>query len=65
VPIYTIRKVSETGGAMPGCRINCQTDREALATAQRMADAGLVLQLWRGNELVAGVVAAHVRQLRC
>jgi len=64
VPVYTIRQVGETGDATHRCRINCQTDREALAIAQRMADTSLVLQLWRGDELVAGVVAAHVRHLR-
>jgi len=64
VPIYAIRKIGESGEATPGCRINCQTDGEALAIAQQMADTGLVLQLWSGDELVAGVVAAQVRQLR-
>lgn len=65
VPIYTIKQICEPGEVAHKRRINCQTDSEALAVAQRMADAGFMLQLWRGDELVVAVVAAHVRQLRC
>lgn len=64
MPIYTIRQICEPGEIAQRFRINCQTDGEALAVAQRMADAGFVLQLWRGEEIVAAAVAAQVRQLR-
>lgn len=50
--IYTIRQVCEPGAALLGRRINCLTDQEALELAQKMADAGLSLQVWRGDKLL-------------
>ncbi len=57
--IYTIRQICELGAAKRGRRINCLTDREALELAQRMANTGLSLQVWRGDELLGAPTAGQ------
>ena len=52
MPIYTIEKVCEPGAVKLGRKINCLTDSEALELAQKMANAGLTLQVWRGDQLL-------------
>lgn len=57
--IYTIQQVGEPGEATPQREINCQTDREAMEVAQRIADTGLMLRVWREDELIGMVIAAQ------
>ena len=57
--IYTIRKECEPGAASLGRRINCLTDSEALELAQKMADTGLSLQVWRGTDMIGTVAAGQ------
>ncbi len=56
MPIYTIEKVCEPGAVKLGRKINCFTDREALELAQKIANAGLSLQVWRGDQLLASAI---------
>ena len=59
VAVYAIRQICERGAATLGRKVNCLTDDEALRLAQRMADAGLSLQIWRGNDLIGTVMATQ------
>ena len=58
--IYTIRQICEPGEVKLGRRVNCLDDDEALNLAQKMADAGLSLQVWRGDELLGTSTAGGV-----
>lgn len=59
MPIYTIRQIGDPGAANPGRRIDCQTDHEALALAQRMSETGLKLEVWRENRLIGAVISGR------
>ena len=55
--VYTIRQVSELNPARLGRRVNRLSDSEALELAQRMANTGRSLQVWRGDELLGACTA--------
>lgn len=59
VAIYTIQQVGGPGEITPQRKINCQTDREAMELAQRIADTGLALRVWREDELIGMVIATQ------
>jgi len=61
MPIYTIRTICEPDATRVGRKVNCLTDREAIELAQRIADTGLSLQVWRGDELLGSTIADHGR----
>ena len=57
--IYTIRQIDQLGASRLGRRVNCLTDSEALELAQRMANVGLSLQVWRGDKLLGDISAGQ------
>ena len=50
--VYALRQICEPGVVKLGRRVNCLSDSEALALAQRIAAAGLSLEVWREDELI-------------
>lgn len=60
--IYAIRPVCELSAAKLGQRVICLTDEEALDLAQKIANAGLTLQVWRGGDLIGTVIAVQDAQ---
>ena len=61
MPIYTIQTICELDATRVGRKVNCLTDKEAIELAQKMADTGLSLQVWRGDELLGSTIPDHGR----
>jgi len=57
--VYAIRQICEPGAAKLGRRVNCLSDSEALALAQKIAATGLSLQVWRGNDLIQIIIPSQ------